>query len=88
MFTGICCDVCSKDANLLKPVATLSPRVGNTQPVSSEENETLRHKLVTLRNSLLSELLCQASKGELPVSTFLELLTGFSDRDFSSFGQL
>ena len=75
--------MCSKDANLLIPVTTLSPRVGNTRPVSSEERETLRHKLITLRKSLLSELLCQATKGELPVSTFQELLTGFSDHQIS-----
>ena len=75
--------MCSKDANLLIPVTTLSPRVGNTRPVSSEERETLRHKLITLRKSLLSELLCQAPKGELPVSTFQELLTGFSDHQIS-----
>ena len=81
--TGICCDMCSKDANLLIPVTTLSPRVGNTRPVSSEENETLRHKLITLRKSLLSELLCQAPKGKLPVSTFPDLLTGFSDHQIS-----
>ena len=81
--TGICCDMCSKDANLLIPVTTLSPRVGNTRSVSSEEKETLRHNLITLRKSLLSELLCQAPKGELPVSTFPDLLTGFSDHQIS-----
>ena len=37
--TGICCDMCSKDGNLLIPVATLSPRVGNTRPNSSEEKK-------------------------------------------------
>ena len=76
-------DMCSKDANLIVPVAAPAPHVGKTRSVSSEEKEALRHRLITLRKSLYSELLYQSPKGELPVSTVPELLIGFSDQQIS-----
>ena len=65
----VCCDMCSKDANLTVPVAAPAPHVGKMRSVSSEEKETLRHRLITHGKSLYSELLYQSPKGELPVST-------------------
>ena len=79
----VCCDMCSKEANLVVPVAAPTSSAGNTRAVSSAQKKTLKCKLITLRKSLLVELLHQSPKGELPVSTVPELLIGFSDHQIS-----
>ena len=37
---AVCCDMCSKDTNLVVPVAARAPHVGNTRSVCSEEKDT------------------------------------------------
>ena len=75
----VCCDLCSKDKSLTVPLSAAAPYAGKTRTVSSTQKTTLKGKLITLRKSLLVELLHQSPKGELPVASAPELLIGFSD---------
>ena len=80
----VCCDLCSKDKSLTVPVSAPTPCAGKTRTVSSPQKTTLKGKLITLRKSLLVELLHQSPKGEyVPVASVPELLIGFSDHQIA-----
>lgn len=79
----VCCDLCSRDTSLKISVSAHTPYAGKTRTVSSTQKTTLKGKLITLRKSLLVELLYQSPKGELPVASVPELSIGFSDHQIA-----
>ena len=81
---GICCDLCSKEADFLLPTAPAAAVYeGPIRSVSSESKKVLMGKLVMFRKRILLELLNHAPKGNLQVVSVPELIVGFSDQQIT-----
>ena len=79
---GICCDLCSKDVDVVLPNASIcgsEVEQVKTRIVSAANKKVLQGKLVTLRKSIFMNMFKQAPKGNLSIISRPDLLFGFQN---------